>query len=263
MFNNLVKILVLPIAILIFANTEVLAKAELNLDYCEYTEHNTANERFAWKFCCLCEDCDYPPNQRIGWFVNENNKTCKDLDSEFIRTLPPQSETCFEQQNQFRDTCCDLTCKPKEIEQTWDPVIPPMMPGDEPLCHLCSNGQFPTKPYTITTIAGIVGHPTCEDLYWMGRTGNMPLATCYPVQKFGHTPCGCATPLKPHQGNEPLCNLCRNGTYPLRPKIRINQLPNAPSCKKLYWHGRAGRIEPSICHQLQTNAQEPCGCLPD
>jgi len=260
MFNKLA--VAFSLALILF-NTKAWAKGEFVPDTCDYAVHDTANENFAWKFCCLCGDCEYPPHDRLGWFVDENNKTCEDLDREFIRELPNRSNACYAAQNKWRDTCCNMACEPKEIEQTWEPVKYPFVPSSEPLCDLCPNGQFPTKPYTITTVATIPGHPTCEDLYWLGRTGNIPARTCYPVQKFGYDPCGCAVPRIPSRGKDPKCDLCPNGAYPLRPLIRMNNLKRTPSCDKLYWHGRAKRLDEDICQQVQTEAQEPCGCLPD
>ena len=63
--------------------------------------------------------------------------------------------------------------------------------GNEPECKVCFKGNFPGKPYTITTVAYVPGNPSCEDLYWMGKTGNIPAAICYPLQIYMQGPCGC------------------------------------------------------------------------
>jgi hypothetical protein len=186
--------------------------------------------------------------------------------------LAPLSEACFESQREYREICCNTECTlPPAIEQEWEPVgIPlPFPEGEYPYCDLCKpgdgpNGQYPLKPNTITAIAYVPGNPSCADLYWMGRTGNLPAAMCYPLQNFMLEPCGC-TPPSPQErprGNEPWCDVCPGGQVPLRGGAFLNDVLGNPMCGDLYWMGRTGNISAQLCQRIQKDPKDPCGCVP-
>jgi hypothetical protein len=147
------------------------------------------------EFCLLCAGADYPANE--GRFVDANGKTCGMLDAEMFnpsRTAAGSSQ-CTNLQNQHRNCCCNPNANCAPIAQNPRPAPgPPPNPypiGNQPVCHLCSGGAFPKKPYTITTVYGISGNPTCQDLYHMGRAKQINGAICYPMQLYMRVPCGC------------------------------------------------------------------------
>jgi hypothetical protein len=146
------------------------------------------------EFCMLCANGAYPAN--ANHFVDANGKTCQKLDAEmFNPNTDPGSAVCVNLQNQHRNCCCNPNANCGAINQ--NPAPAPQIPpnpypiGSEPVCHLCNGGGFPKKPYTITTVYGIAGHPTCQDLYHMGRAKQINGAICYPLQLYMRAPCGC------------------------------------------------------------------------
>jgi hypothetical protein len=224
---------------------------------------DTSKEKYAGQACCLCGDCSTVPKERQGWYVDENQKTCTGLDFEFFR-LKPRSEQCFEAQRQYRETCCNTKCTPPApIEQEWEPVSVWFPEGRFGYCDLCKNGQYPRSPYNVTTIATVPGNPTCADLYWMGRTNNIPASICYPIQNFMEAGCGCLPPDDKYpQGDDAACDICPNGQVPLRPAAYRNDIPGNPTCMDLYWQGRAGNLSSEMCQQAQEPSGDPCGCMP-
>ena len=89
--------------------------------------------------------------------------------------------------------CCDPNHDPLPIEQ--NPTEPPYEQGDEPICNLCEDGSFPTRPNTVIAVLPefIPGTNTCEDLYWMGLYGHISDQICNPLVDFAEEPCGCLT----------------------------------------------------------------------
>jgi hypothetical protein len=146
------------------------------------------------EFCFLCANGVYPANDQR--FVDANGKTCQKLDAEMFNPnndSTPGSSKCTSLQNQWRNCCCNPNAGCPAIKQNPSPAPPPnpYPMGSQPVCHLCPGGAFPKKPYTITTVYGINGNPTCEDLYHMGRAKQINGAICYPMQLYMKGPCGC------------------------------------------------------------------------
>ncbi|GAX26953.1 hypothetical protein FisN_9Lh257 [Fistulifera solaris] len=47
------------------------------------------------------------------------------------------------------------------------------------------------NPNSLTAVATIPGTPTCGDLYWIAKNGNLEERMCRPMQNYFATPCGC------------------------------------------------------------------------
>lgn len=146
------------------------------------------------EFCFLCADGVYPANAER--FIDANGKTCQELDAEMFNPSndsKPGNAKCTQLQNQYRNCCCNNNANCSPIKQNPAPAPPPnpYPTGRQPVCHLCNGGTFPKKPYTLTTVYGIPGNPTCEDLYYMGRAKQIDAALCYPLQLYMRGPCGC------------------------------------------------------------------------
>jgi hypothetical protein len=147
-------------------------------------------------YCCLCDDCFGPDPSKYDFRVDSDQygvKTCVELDYQMSVNLAPTSNTCTSERDAAYNCCCTGAtsgCSSEEAPPT--PAPRSNFPaGNEPFCSLCINGQFPLNPYTVTAVAYIPGNPSCQDLYWMGQTFNIPSALCYPIQNFMAEPCGC------------------------------------------------------------------------
>ena len=78
-------------------------------------------------------------------------------------------------------------------------------------------------------------------------------------------------PTDPPRGDEPgehpVCNLCKNGSFPKNPNTVIVALPEfipgTNTCRDLYWMGLNGELTDQICRPLQNFAEVPCGCEDD
>jgi hypothetical protein len=150
-------------------------------------------------FCCLCNRCSYP-GSRADIFLNDSGLSCAKLDSMMFNpgNARPGSASCIQNQNAYRDVCCNPNSSFQSVPQrATQPPVMNIPQGNEPWCDICLNKSYPAKPYTITTVAYMPGNPTCMDLYWMGRTGNIPGAICYPLQLYMQSPCGCNAVPKP------------------------------------------------------------------
>jgi hypothetical protein len=147
-------------------------------------------------YCCLCDDCFGPDPSKYDFLVESNLygvKSCVELDYTMSVDLGPNSGSCSAERDASYNCCCTgATAGCNEAEAPPTPAPRGNFPaGNEPWCDLCLNGQFPLFPYTTTAIAYIRGNSNCQDLYWMGRTNNIPSALCYPIQNFMEEPCGC------------------------------------------------------------------------
>jgi hypothetical protein len=131
--------------------------------------------------------------------------TCVELDFKLLTSLDGRSDyghaVCSKEVEEWRDCCCQSSSVSGLSDEQcgFAPPLPIAEPiphvnypeGPHPHCDLCKNGHFPGNPYMMTAIAYVPGNPTCMDLYWMGRTGNVPGSICWPLQNFMEKPCGC------------------------------------------------------------------------
>jgi hypothetical protein len=66
------------------------------------------------------------------------------------------------------------------------------------------------------------------------------------------------------EGTEPICNICRDGSYPTIPFARIvtfdRFIKGEKTCGELYRMGLTGNIPDQICNPLVNYAKGPCGC---
>ena len=157
--------------------------------------------------CCLCGGCYGVNNQKYSFILTSQNFgtiSCTELDFqmgdlEISKSSPKYSASdvgiCNANRAQHRQCCCtpDNTCQSGERPVTDPPKPTNNFPaGNYPTCHLCQDQGYPGNPFTVATVAYIPGNPSCADLYWMGRTNNIPEALCYPLQGFMANPCGCS-----------------------------------------------------------------------
>ncbi|GAX19863.1 hypothetical protein FisN_1Lh678 [Fistulifera solaris] len=149
--------------------------------------------------CCLCDNCKPVVRGRESLKVDDKGKTCNDL---YMELADPTNESkmgnsvCLNQIHQFRSHCCDATHIPIEIVQA--PTPAPnfgMEQGTEPICNICRDGSYPTIPFAkiVTFDRFIKGEKTCDELYRMGRTGNIPDQICNPLVNYAKRPCGCTS----------------------------------------------------------------------
>lgn len=65
-------------------------------------------------------------------------------------------------------------------------------------------------------------------------------------------------------GDEPVCNICLDGSFPTLPYSMIVTLPRfiegVKTCEELYYMGIYGFIPEQICKPLVKYAEGPCGC---
>jgi len=143
--------------------------------------------------CCVCEGCASYPSDRGGLYI-DSGVTCGSLELEMATQYEPGDSTCTSLVNQYRDTCCNADITPSSVSQPQASTdkYDEYPQGEHAYCELCwKDSSFPTKPYTVNAILYIDGYPTCEDLYYMGHTGNIPDRLCYPLQDAMQGPCGC------------------------------------------------------------------------
>ena len=146
-------------------------------------------------YCCLCPNCG--PRANPYTEVDSQGTICATLGSEMRdpqSIYQPGNDACKNAIKDHRDRCCDPNYSGPAIAQSnAEPEDPSdnYPQGTEPNCDVCIDGSFPKKPHTITAVLYLPGNPTCEDLYYMGRTGNIPSRLCYPLQDYMVDPCGC------------------------------------------------------------------------
>lgn len=146
--------------------------------------------------CCLCDDCKRAVKGRGDMFINDNGMTC---DTMALKMSDPTlfsdgSAKCSSMQDKYRQTCCDKSFEPTPVlqpEEDPQEEISKYPKGSEPKCDLCPDGSRPGKPNTVTAVLYMDGNPTCKDLYFMGRTGNILDRLCAPLQDYFYEPCGC------------------------------------------------------------------------
>ena len=158
------------------------------------------------QICCLCGGCYGVHSTKRSFILTSQNFgtiSCTELDFdmgdlEIDQSSPSYSASdaniCEANRAAHRECCCTdtNTCQSGERPATDPPKPTNNFPaGNYPTCHLCKNQQYPRNPFAIATVAYIPGNPSCADLYWMGRTNNIPEALCYPLQGFMENPCGC------------------------------------------------------------------------
>lgn len=145
--------------------------------------------------CCLCGYCANPLAARGNQHVT-STFTCNSLALAMANpaAVPYGSAACNNLIVGFRNKCCDpytsFTAAAVAPAQS-SAMVNPYPRGVSNACNLCANGQFPSKPYTLTAVLFLPGNPTCKDLYFMGLSGNIPNRLCTPIQDFMATPCGC------------------------------------------------------------------------
>ena len=158
-------------------------------------------------FCCLCDGCYGVDSSKFEFILKSDHfneeMSCVDLDYKMTTQISSSTSTaCSSEVAKWRGCCCSSGSSSgcKSLERP--PTTPPQVnfpAGNFPYCDLCKNGEYPRNPYNIATIASVPGNPTCSDLYWMGRSNNIPASICYPIQNFleGDEACGCL----PKNGN--------------------------------------------------------------
>lgn len=67
------------------------------------------------------------------------------------------------------------------------------------------------------------------------------------------------------EGNEPICNICLDGSYPTQPYAVVvtfdRFVKGQKTCDELYRIGLTGNISDQICNPMVNFAKRPCGCL--
>jgi hypothetical protein len=64
------------------------------------------------------------------------------------------------------------------------------------------------------------------------------------------------------RGNQPLCDLCEDGSFPGLPRTvtAVLYIDGNPTCELLYYMGLYGLIEDRLCSPMQDYLEEGCGC---
>lgn len=187
---------------------------------------NLLSSRFSVQAeCCLCAGCRGVDPSKYGYELYsdefEDQMSCVELD---WKVDGLNGNSCSAETNKWRKCCCsngNANGCPASLDAV--PTDPPRVnfpAGNYPYCDLCKNGQYPKSPYSVATIASIPGNPTCSDLYWMGRSNNIPASICYPVQNFLEEPCGC----RPEGAGNP-----QSGPTPSQPNPTPSQPNPAPT----------------------------------
>ena len=150
-------------------------------------------------YCCMCDaNCSPPLASRRDKPANTRGETCTQVALQMVdptRNIRPGTRTCRDWQTQYRDNCCNAYHRPETFAAP-KPTSPAEKygTGNEPSCDLCHSGKMPTKPYTKTAVLNLdyeKPNPTCLDLYWLGKLGNIRDQLCNPLQDFMDVPCGC------------------------------------------------------------------------
>lgn len=143
--------------------------------------------------CCLCSGCG--PPIRYDEKVDDKGNTCGLLAMQMADPTNDSSQgqsNCQSLQNLHYDRCCNADFDPDPIAQA-----PTLSPGSKfeygpyAPCNLCLDGSLPTIPNALTAVVGIPGTPTCKDLYWIAKRGNIEGRMCRPMQNYFQSPCGC------------------------------------------------------------------------
>ena len=149
--------------------------------------------------CCLCNGCAPVVYDRGDFRVDADGTTCNELFLEMVDKLAPHSRSCQTNQSRYRKTCCDQDFDPgAPVDQNPTPAPESKFePSNHPPCDLCHNGSYPARPFStiVAVLDGFIpkypGSHTCDDLYWLGLTGNIVDRACNPLQDFAHVSCGC------------------------------------------------------------------------
>jgi hypothetical protein len=148
--------------------------------------------------CCLCGSCRPVVRGRGGLPIDSDGTTCNEL---LLDMADPTNQStqgnakCRQLITRHRTRCCDASHNPVHIVQAPTPAPNWDMPlGDQPVCNICHDGSYPSKPMTIVSVLErfIPGVNTCDKLYRMGLTGNIPDQICNPLVDFVDRPCGCS-----------------------------------------------------------------------
>jgi hypothetical protein len=129
-------------------------------------------------YCDLCKNGQYPRSPyNVATIAGvPGNPTCADL-YWMGRTNNIQASICYPIQCFLGESC---GCLPPDDKYPQ---------SDEDRCDICPNGQVPMRPSSYRN--DIPGNPTCMDLYWQGRAGNLSSETCHQAQQPSGDPCGC------------------------------------------------------------------------
>ena len=150
--------------------------------------------------CCLCDRCGLAASGRGNLKIDASGLTCDLLAVEMADLYAPGDKTCKAMQGKFRPTCCDGDVEVIEVLQPPTPMPSVLYPqGKEPWCDLCKDGSFPALSHTLVAVLYLPEAHTCRDLYYLGRSKNIPDQLCKPMQYFMKEPCGCETEQPPAQ----------------------------------------------------------------
>jgi hypothetical protein len=148
--------------------------------------------------CCLCDNCVPVVSGRGDFPIAADGTTCDKL---YIEMDPANQSTanndrlCESLKSQFRMACCDASYQPDIVEQNLTPAPNfGFAPGIAPRYNICHDGSYPSKPFSqVIALEQFLsgGLHTCDELFHMGITGNIPDQICYPLVDFADKPCGC------------------------------------------------------------------------
>lgn len=129
-----------------------------------------------------------PTSSRSNFYVGQG-RTCNNV---YIESLRDES-TCAELIRKYRDPCCNPHSNITEtVQNKITSQSGTKYPrGKNPTCHICTNRQIPSKRYTIITSNYLRGSFSCIQLYDYGRSGNIGVSGCYPLQVYVKDICGC------------------------------------------------------------------------
>ena len=159
--------------------------------------------------CCLCgDDCPNVHSTKYGFNVDDGLSlnlgvtSCIALDYRTTTALESGTNSCSAYRDAYGECCCTSTTQCRSVDDDEGTPAPGngsgstggggnIPAGTHSFCAVCENGQFPRLPNVVMAISYWPGNPTCADMYWFGRTNNIPDSLCYPLQILMRTPCGC------------------------------------------------------------------------
>lgn len=151
----------------------------------------SANTDPDFGLCCLCDRCFLPVDGRGNMVVRANGDTCDAIALQ-MASMNPNRPVCQTYKDDFRSDCCDPNITPiPVVPPVVEPQVITMKFGKEEYCDICKSGDFPGRPETVTAILYMEGNPTCKELYFMGRSHNIPTRLCNPIRGYFQEPCGC------------------------------------------------------------------------
>jgi len=153
--------------------------------------------------CQLCDDGSVTWPRAV---IESDGTTCQNLSNK-MSLYSPTGNDCDRNINLWRNVCCGSE-QPYSVPITGQDPSPVYVAAssssngraNNQKCNICINGKFPGNKRMMINML-YIGEDTCENYYWAGQRGQIPINLCDPLRYFAYGPCGCAGGYAPPTNN--------------------------------------------------------------